>query len=329
MKKIIFISIFLLLALVMGILNMPENRPLPSQSITPTGTTTTTTIPAKEISQVNKNLFINTSRLKVSEIMNRIPSVDKKNKDIISAVSQRDPSAQINDLEFDYEIMIRTVGEKRHNLDLFTSAFYSRIDIHDVPNNSKASALSDISTSIGVKYKYQISHHWEVEANGELQQNKMSQSVSNRRLNNTSVDTTRANLAVHYKPSDNFIGYIRFLKNDFLFLEPSGLDFNLSGKSLTGYGIGVHSLLPLDYLILTSSFGLDQYMSNYDGSIKVLSGQSFYGKIGAQFNLFGLPLFTEGFYRQSQFGIHYPSSTTTFEQKNQEIGLNLGITVNF
>lgn len=328
MKQIFLIFILFAIVLFWGSFSIEKKSLILSNTFTPTGTTTsttTTTIPSIKDYQNNKSSsFTGVSRLKVSNLMTQInPELES------NPVIDRDPSAQINDLEFNYEILIRTIGEKRHNVELYTSAFYSRLDVYDVTNDSKASALSEVNNAIGVKYKYQISYHWGLEGNGEIQQNKMSQSVSNRRLNNTTLNTNKINFAINYKPSDHFIGYLRVIKNDFLFLEPSGLDFNLSSKSLTGYGIGVNSLLPLDQFILTSSFGLDQFVSNYDGSIKVLSGHSIYGKIGAQFNLFGLPLFTEGFYRHSQFGIHYPSSTTTFEQKNQEIGLNLGIVVNF
>lgn len=262
--------------------------------------------------------FVGKFVLKFSQVMPK--TSDRK----ISATE----SVFNNDVE-DASIPMHTTSAAalyfKHKITPFLKVFYSRIDIYDIPNNSKALALSEINTGVGVNYSYSLNNQVAIGASVSVDKISLEQSTTNRKLNSLEKSLMGANVFLSYEPTSYFGTYFRISKNDFLFLAPSGTNFDLDTKSLYGYGLGVSYIWELATTDVIAVAGMDQYFAAYDGNIKVSGNQEWYVKMGLKFKTNLAPVTISSYFKQSDMSLSYPTSNNTFSQSNQDMGIILDL----
>jgi hypothetical protein len=219
--------------------------------------------------------------------------------------------------------------EAKNKINAYLNMFFSRLDVYDVPNNTKASSVSNLNTGVGLGYSRALSPAWDVGIQVEFQKVKMGQSSSSRKLNELDKGVTQVQGDLSYKSTPSLSTYLRVSRNQLLFLEPSNTNFNLSTKSLDAYGLGFNHELTFSRMSIISNLGLNLYSSNYDGNIKVMGGQEYYGKLGVAFVVYKFPVSIQGYFKESNFALNYPMTNNAITQKNQEIGLLLGLSFYF
>lgn len=321
-RKIIFILIPLLsvLFLLMTSVQAPVNSGKNLVSLT-----------KKENTQKYK--IHGTSKLSLSKIKKALDILNPNSRTIASTwdenkVDQLYTSREKNVLKEPVKKRMTKFSDN-HELSPLVGFTYSRVDVTDMVTGSRASGVSDLNPSVGVKYQYKVDSNWKVSAKYEHQRVTLSQSGSTRKINNTSAGLSKIKAKVQYTPNNRLFVGVNFGNSEYIFLEPQGNNFNALVKGLQFYGLDLEYRSVYKEFTMSYRVGLNQYLANTDGSVKVSGGQEYFLSLGAETRKFRFPLFAELYYSDTKFALNYPISTNLFEQKNQEIGMKVGVKFSF